>query len=130
MAAIATLIASLNFIQIPLGVVDPINALLLAIVAMVFAEAVKHLIENKRDGYAFLVVGIILAGLLFALQFIILSTNVLGWLLQLDDWHSWNIFDDLTPQLWLFPLTLPILGFPWIVDYGNGLKKKGVSHND
>jgi hypothetical protein len=129
-ASIATLIVSVNLIQLPIGVADPLNALLLAIIAMVLAVAVKHLLENKRDGYAFLVVGTILAGLLFALQFIILSTNVLGWLLQLDDWLAWNIFDDLIPQLWLFPLMLPILGLPWIVDYGNGLKKKGVSPND
>jgi hypothetical protein len=97
---------------------------------MVLVGAFTHLIRNKHDGYAFLVVGAILAGLLFVLQFIILGTNALGWLLQFEDWLNWNVVDDLTPQLWLFPIVLPILGLPWIIDYGSSLKKKGENSND
>ena len=128
--SIATLLASLNLPVIPIQAANPLDAFLLIIIAAVFVEAVKHLLEGRRDGYAFLVVGIILAGLLFVLQFVILSTNAIGWLLQLDDWLAWNFVDDLKPQLWLFPLMLPILGFPWIVDYGNNMKNNGGVNSD
>ena len=129
-ASIATLLASINLIEFPISAADPLDALLLAIIALVFVEAVKHLVEAKRDGYAFLVVGTILAGLLFVLQFIVLSTNALGWIFQLEDWLAWNFVDDLKPQLWLFPLLLPILGFPWIMDYIGDMKKKGGDRSD
>jgi Kef-type K+ transport system membrane component KefB len=128
--SVATLMVSLNLIHIPIGRASPLNALLLAIIAIVLFGAFTNLLRNKRDGYAFLVVGVILAGLLFALQFIILGTNALGWMLQLEDWLAWKVVDDLTPQLWLFPIVLPILGLPWLFDYGSNLKNKGVKGND
>jgi hypothetical protein len=113
-AAIVTLLVSIRLIEVPLGLVDPINALLLTIVALVLVTAVKPLMENNRDGYAFIVVGGILAGLLFILQISNLGTSALGWMLQLEDWIEWRLLDDVTPQLWLFPIVLPILGLPWI----------------
>lgn len=115
--SIVILLDSLGLIELTLGMVDPITGLLLAIVAMILISAVNPLLENNNDGYAFIVVGGILAGLLFVLQVSNLGTNALGWLLQLEDWVEWNLFDDITPQLWLFPIVLPILGLPWIQMY-------------
>ena len=125
-AAVTTLLASIGMIEILLGVVDPITALLLMIVTLVLATAVKPFLNHNRDGYAFIVVGGILAGLLFILQVSNLGTNALGWLLQLEDWAEWSLLDDVTPQLWLFPIVLPILGLPWIQQY----RKQEVINSD
>jgi 4-hydroxybenzoate polyprenyltransferase len=47
-----------------------------------------------------------MAGIMFGLQLVILSTNYLGWVLGLGDWVSWNAASNLTPTVWLFLLVI------------------------
>jgi len=85
---------------------DPIGGIMLVVVALVLISGVRPLLEENQEGYAYLAVGSILGGILFVLQFIILGTNALGWLLQLEDWSEWILLSDLTPALLLF---IPVL---------------------
>jgi hypothetical protein len=81
---------------------DPMGSLALVIVAVIFLSGVKPLRQGNRGGFAYIAVGMLLAGIMFALQLVIIATNYLGWLLGLEDWLSWNVVSDFTPTLWLF----------------------------
>ncbi len=81
---------------------DFISGFLLIIVASVFLTGAKPLSENNQEGYAFIAVGYILAGLLFGLQILVILSNGLGWLLHFEDWLTWNILNDITPSFWMF----------------------------
>ena len=85
---------------------DPVGGIMLVVVALVYISGVRPLLEEDREGYAYLAVGAILGGILFVLQLIILGTNALGWWLQLEDWSEWIFLGDLTPALLLF---IPVL---------------------
>ncbi len=85
-----------------IGTTDIIGGFLLIVVASIFLTGVKPLLENNQEGYAFIAVGYILAGLLFGLQILVILTNGLGWLLHFEDWLTWNILNDITPSLWMF----------------------------
>lgn len=88
---------------------DPIGGIMLVVVALVFISGVRPLLEEDQEGYAYLTVGAILGGILFVLQLIILGTNTLGWLLQLEDWSEWILLSDLTPALLLFGPVLLVM---------------------
>jgi hypothetical protein len=81
---------------------DALSALMLVIISTVFLYGIKPLREGNREGFAFLFVGMILAGILFLLQLLIMGSNFLGWLLGLDDWSDWHVMSDVTPTVWLF----------------------------
>ncbi|MHA2141024.1 MAG: hypothetical protein ACXADC_13485 [Candidatus Thorarchaeota archaeon] len=81
---------------------DPISSMMLVIVSIVFLSGVRPLRESNRQGYAYIAVGIFLAGVLFFLQLLIIGTNFLGWILGFEDWIAWTIFSDITPTVWLF----------------------------
>ncbi|MHA2003109.1 MAG: hypothetical protein ACW975_00690 [Candidatus Thorarchaeota archaeon] len=85
---------------------DPISSLMLVIVSVVFLAAVKPLHRNERQGFAFIAVGMFLAGVLFMIQLLILSTNYLGWILGFEDWLAWTMMSDITPTVWLFLFAL------------------------
>ncbi len=85
---------------------DPIGGIMLVVVALVFIFGVRPLLAEDQEGYAYLAVGAILGGILFVLQLVILGTNALGWLLQLEDWSEWTLLSDVTPALLLF---IPVL---------------------
>lgn len=99
------------------------------IVASVFLTGVKPLSENNQEGYAFIAVGFILAAVLFCLQILVILTNSLGWVLRFEDWLTWNIWNDITPSLWMFVLLITGTGSLWVV--GN-MKEKiiGVKRED
>jgi hypothetical protein len=84
------------------GFSDVLGGVLLVIVAAVFLTGVNPLKENEQEGYAYIVVGYILAAVLFGLQVLVIATNALGWLLRYQDWLSWTIVNDLTPSFWMF----------------------------
>ncbi len=87
---------------------DPISAIVLIIIAAIFFSGVRPLRQGNRDGFGFVAVGVLLAGILFGLQLVILSTDFLGWALGLEDWTSWNALSTLTPTVWLFLLVVLI----------------------
>jgi uncharacterized membrane protein len=97
------------------GFSDPVGGLLLIIVGSVFLAGVKPLSEDEQEGYAFIAVGYILAAVLFGLQIMVIVTNFLGWILQYASWLEWNIFNDLTPSLWLFIVLMTSTGILWIL---------------
>jgi hypothetical protein len=89
---------------------------MLMIVSMVFLAGVGPLRRNNREGYAYIAVGIFLAGILFALQLVTLATNYLGWILGFEDWIGWTLLSDMTPTIWLFLLILGIFGITRAVE--------------
>ena len=100
------LVASLG-LPIPFpSVADPISAIVLIIVAVIFLYGVGPLRQGDREGFGFMAVGVLLAGIMFGLQLVILSTDFLGWVLGLEDWLSWNPMSNLTPTVWLFLLVI------------------------
>ncbi len=95
---------------------DPISSLMLMIVSMVFLAGVGPLRRGDREGFAYIAVGIFLAGILFVLQLFILATNSLGWILGFEDWLSWTPLSDITPTVWLFLLIVGIFGIARVVE--------------
>ncbi|MFW9889760.1 MAG: hypothetical protein ACFFER_16350 [Candidatus Thorarchaeota archaeon] len=98
-------------ITIPFPVTsDPVSSLMLVIVSIVFLAGVNPLRRDEKEGIAYIAVGIFLAGILFVLQMVILSTNYLGWILGFEDWIAWSPILDITPTVWLFFIVLLIFG--------------------
>ena len=98
-----------------IGFTDLVGGFLLIIVAAVFLTGVKPLSKDEQEGYAFIAVGYILAAVLFALQVMVIITNLLGWFLRFENWLLWNILNDITPSLWLFVILMTSTGFLWIL---------------
>lgn len=113
------LVASLG-LPIPFpSVGDPISAMVLIVVAVIFLSGVRPLRQGDREGFGFIAVGVLLAGIMFGLQLVILSTNYLGWVLGLEDWLSWNAISNLTPTVWLFLLVVFLFAIARAAE-GNG----------
>ena len=122
-------LSSLHLMPPIVGFIDPLGGVLLIIISSVFLTGVKPLSENNQEGYAFVAVGYLLAGLLFGLQILVILTNALGWFLHFEDWISWNLWTDLTPSLWMFIILMAGTGSVWAI--GNmrnkimGVRKEG-----
>lgn len=97
------------------GFTDLVGGFLLIIVAAVFLTGVKPLSKDEQEGYAFIAVGYILAAVLFALQIMVIVTNLLGWFLRFENWLGWNILNEITPSLWLFVILVISTSVLWIV---------------
>jgi hypothetical protein len=109
------ILSSLQLIIPIIGFSDLIGGFLLIIVASVFLTGVKPLSVNNQEGYAFIAVGYILAALLFCLQILVILTNGLGWVLRFEDWMAWNIWNDITPSLWMFVVLMTATGSLWVI---------------
>ncbi|MFW9956675.1 MAG: hypothetical protein ACFFCT_01275 [Candidatus Odinarchaeota archaeon] len=109
------LIVSLGLAGPIVGFTDFVGGFLLMVVAAVFLIGVKPLSKNEQEGYAFIAVGYILGAVLFVLQIMVILTNSLGWLLRFENWLGWNLFNDITPSLWLFIILMTTTGFLWIL---------------
>jgi hypothetical protein len=118
---ILQLLASLGIIAPIMGFTDVVGGFLLIIIAAVFLTGVRPLSRNEQEGYAFIAVGYILAAVLFGLQVLVIGTNALSWLLGYEGWLNWNIYDDITPSLWMFIILMTSTGVLWVI--GN-LKEK------
>lgn len=112
---VVQIFSSLHLITPIVGFSDLIGGFLLIIVASVFLTGVRPLSMNNQEGYAFIAVGYILAALLFGLQVLVILTNGLGWFLQFEDWLAWNIWNDITPSLWLFVILMTATGSIWVI---------------
>ena len=112
---IIQVLSSLHLITPIVGFSDLIGGILLAIVASVFLTGVRPLSKNNQEGYAFIAVGYILAALLFGLQILVILTNALGWIFGFEDWLLWNIWNDITPSLWMFVILMTGTGSVWII---------------
>jgi len=112
---VVQVLSSLQWITPIIGFSDLIGGFLLIIIASVFLTGVKPLLENNKEGYAFVAVGYILAALLFALQILVILTNGLGWFLRFEDWIAWNIGNDITPSLWMFVILMTGTGSLWVI---------------
>lgn len=129
-AGLAQIITAMGILPLVPGPVDLLGGALLAIVASVFLSGVKPLRRNEEDGYAFIAVGYILAGVLFALQILVIGTNALGWLLQFEDWLSWNIINDLNLSFWLFIGLMLATGALWFIGDLKGRAKLASGVNE
>lgn len=118
---ILQLLASLGIIAPIMGFTDVVGGFLLIIISAVFLTGVRPLLRDEQEGYAFIAVGYILAAVLFGLQVLVIGTNALGWLLGYQGWLNWNIYNDITPSLWMFIILMTSTGILWII--GN-LKEK------
>lgn len=114
-AGVMQLLVSIGFLMPIAGFTDLPGGFLLVIVAAVFLTGVKPLSKNEQEGYAFVVVGYILAAILFALQIMVIVTNGLGWILGFEDWAGWNIYNDITPSFWMFIALMTATGSLWIM---------------
>ena len=112
---VVQILSSFQVIPPIVGFSDLIGGFLLIIVASVFLTGVKPLSVNNQEGYAFIAVGYILAALLFGLQILVILTNGLGWLLRFEDWIAWNIWNDITPSLWMFVILMTATGSLWVI---------------
>ena len=112
---VVQVLSSLELIMPIVGFLDLIGGFLLIIVALVFLTGVKPLSVNNQEGYAFIAVGYILAALLFGLQILVILTNGLGWFLRFEDWIAWNIWNDITPSLWMFVILMAATGSIWVI---------------
>ena len=108
---------ALGFIAPIAGFSDLVGGFLLIIVAAVFLTGVRPLSKDEQEGYAFIAVGYILAAVLFALQIMVIITNALGWLLRFEDWIAWNVFNDITPSLWMFLILMTSTGALWVLGH-------------
>jgi hypothetical protein len=109
------LLVSIGLVEPITGFTDLVSGFLLIIVAAVFLTGVRPLSKDEQEGYAFIAVGYILAAVLFALQIMVIATNSLGMLLGFQNWLGWNIYDDLTPSLWMFIILMTATGFLWVL---------------
>ncbi len=109
------ILSSIRIITPIIGFSDLIGGFLLIIVALVFLTGVRPLSANNQEGYAFIAVGYILAAVMFVLQVLVILTNTLGWLLQFEDWLTWNIIADITPSLWMFIILMTGTGLLWVI---------------
>jgi hypothetical protein len=105
-AGLLQLLSGMGLVGIGYVGSDPIGGFMVVVVAVVFATAVRPLLASDREGIAFFVVGSVLASILFALQVLIIGTSFIGWALRFEDWISWNVLNDITPAIWLFPLAM------------------------
>lgn len=119
------LLVSLQIVAPITGFNDLIGGFLLIIVGTVFLTGVKPLSKDEKEGYSFIAVGYVLAAILFALQVMVIITNALGWILQFEDWLAWNIYNDITPSLWIFLILMTATGALWV--FGS-LRDKLVTH--
>ncbi len=123
------ILSSIGIIAPIIGFSDLIGGFLLIIVALVFLTGIRPLSENNHEGFAFIVVGYILAAVLFALQVLVILTNAFGWVLQFENWIIWNISNDITPSLWMFIILMTGTGSLWVI--GNMREKiLGKSEGD
>ncbi len=86
---------------------DPFQGAVLAIVGTVFLRGFYERRRGSLDWRAYLSVGTLLAGIIFALYLFMLISNGLGWALGFEDWLDWTPIEQLQPGLWLFVATLP-----------------------
>lgn len=114
LVGILQILSSFGLIAPIMGFSDIVGGFLLIIIASVFLSGVKPLLEKDQEGFAFLTVGFILAGIMFGLQLLVILTNSLGWILGFQNWLSWNIMNDLTPSLWMFFILLIMAGLLWV----------------
>ncbi|MHA1935840.1 MAG: hypothetical protein ACW97A_11205 [Candidatus Thorarchaeota archaeon] len=121
---IIQLLSSLGVIAPMVGMSDPLSAIMLLIISGVFFVGIGPTKRSIRNGYAYLAVGLIFAAVLFALQIIVIGTNAIGWLLQLEDWIEWNLLNDLSPSLWLFLIVGVVLA---ILKAAGRLSQWGIS---
>jgi hypothetical protein len=112
---VVQLLVSIGLIGPVTGFTDLVGGVLLIIVAAVFLTGVRPLLREEQEGYAFIAVGYILAAVLFALQILVILTNSLGWLLGFQNWLDWNIFNDITPSLWMFIILMTATGALWVI---------------
>jgi hypothetical protein len=109
------ILASFSFIVPIMGFNDIVGGFLLIIVAAVFLTGVRPLSKSEQEGYAFIAVGYILAAVLFALQILVIATNALGWTLRFEGWLDWNVYNDITPSLWMFIILMTATGSLWVI---------------
>lgn len=100
-------LAGFGLVEMMLIPPDVFGGVMLVIIATVFLSGIRGQWEEKKEGFSFLAVGILLATVFFGVYLLIIAANCLGHLLQFEDWLQWSWMNNLRPCIWLFPLALP-----------------------
>ncbi len=103
------ILAGFGILPITVFVPSPVRGLVLVIISIVFLTSLRELTKDAIEGIHFLLVGGMLAFLVFLLDVIVLASHALGWLLALEDWVEWTVASDLGPSILLFPITIPLI---------------------
>jgi hypothetical protein len=86
---------------------DMFQGAMLAIVGAVFVKGFVDKGRGDVEWKAYLSVGSLLAGILFALYLFMMLSNGLGLVLGFEDWLEWTPIEQFQPGLWLFIIVLP-----------------------
>ncbi|MCD6263368.1 hypothetical protein J7L60_03030 [Candidatus Bathyarchaeota archaeon] len=86
---------------------DMIAGAVLITTGVVYLAGVGSLSRGEREGLSFVVVGVLLSTVIFALYLSIMGANALGYILGFEGWVDWTWIDDVNPGLWLWFLTIP-----------------------
>ncbi|MHA1771504.1 MAG: hypothetical protein ACTSYL_03520 [Candidatus Thorarchaeota archaeon] len=108
------LLVSLGGVSVSLFNPDLMDSFLILVIGAVFCEGLLQTRHKEPEAFAFIIVGLILATVVFLLRVIVISSNLLGWALHLEDWASWSITEGLTWSLVIYLVTVPIVGVVWL----------------
>jgi hypothetical protein len=86
---------------------DFFQGAMLAIIGLVFGWGFSAQRKGDNEWDAYLSVGTLLAGIIFALYIFMLLSNGLGWVLGFEDWLEWSPIEQFQPGLWLFSVAIP-----------------------
>jgi len=103
-------------ICVPKIIADPFAGLVLVFVSMIFMKASINLFRTKVDGWSFITVGLLLSGVLFTLNILIVladGADVYYPMLwgEVPE-EEWNILTDewmFNPMMVIFMITIPLI---------------------
>ncbi len=110
---------------------DVMDAIIMLVIAAVFATGAKHLRRDDGAGVAFLMAGVVLATIVFILRGIVLLSNLLGAVLGLEGWLDWTVSQDLRVSMLAYAVVAISVGGVLLADrLGRGRRpqhEEGVS---
>ncbi len=109
----AEILSEFGLLQIPFCSI--MDGFILLVIGAVFVTGFLQLRAEEPEPVAFLVVGLIIATVVFFLRVVIIGSNLLGWILGLEDWADWSLLNDITLSLWVYLLTLLLVLLSWVV---------------
>ena len=86
---------------------DIAEGLAFLVIASLYVAGVVKRSQGEQESLPYVLVGSLLATVVFGLYMSVVGANGLGYLLQFEDWLEWTWLDDLRPGIWLFPIALP-----------------------
>jgi len=108
------ILAGLDMVNLPLIAPDFMGGFTMIIIGGIYLHGVAAMSKKEIRSLGFPLVASILAAA-FALLFtlILIANAVEAYVLLNEDYIGWVIWDDIRPEIYLFPLTLPIITILW-----------------